>query len=225
MKNKKRKRRLLRHFFEGLVALLPLALTGIIIYWLGNLVHRTLNIFPEKAFRLIFPGKEMVGFWVPVYWIAFYLLIVLLFFLFTALIGFIIRWSLGRKLFGIWERLLAKIPLVKSLYNPLRQVFSSLLGGGEDRFKRVVIVEYPRKGLYSVGFVTSEVSGETGKKLLTLFIPSSPNPTTGWMLIVPEDEVVDSSMSVEQGVKLIFSGGLASGNIRSLEELAEKINQ
>jgi uncharacterized membrane protein len=225
MKNKKRKKRLLRHFFEGLVALLPLALTGVIIYWLGNFVHRTLNIFPEKAFRLIFPGKEMVGFWVPVYWIAFYLLIVLLFFLFTALIGFILRWSLGRKLFGIWEGLLAKIPLVKNFYSPLKQVFSSLLGGGENRFKRVVIVEYPRKGLYSVGFVTSEISGETGKKLLTLFIPSSPNPTTGWMLIVAEDEVVDSSMSIEQGVKLIFSGGLASGNIRSLEDLAEKINQ
>jgi uncharacterized membrane protein len=192
---------------------------------LGNFVHRTLNIFPEKAFRLIFPGKEMVGFWVPVYWIAFYLLIVLLFFLFTALIGFILRWSLGRKLFGIWEKLLAKIPLVKNFYSPLKQVFSSLLGGGENRFKRVVIVEYPRKGLYSVGFVTSEISGETGKKLLTLFIPSSPNPTTGWMLIVAEDEVVDSSMSIEQGVKLIFSGGLASGNIRSLEDLAEKINQ
>jgi len=227
VKEPKRDRSLLALFFEGLIALLPLVLTGLIIYWLGSTIHRLLNIFPEKIFELIFPRQETFVFWVPIYWIVFYLLVAALFFFLTALFGFAIRRSIGRKLFSLWEKLLSKIPLVRNVYEPLRQVFSSLLSGRKDRFKRVVLLEYPRKGLFSLAFVTSEIQAEPGdadgKRFLTLFIPSSPNPTTGWMLVVPESEVVDAQMSVEQGIKLIFSGGLIKQNLKHLDKVVEKL--
>ena len=227
IKEKKRERSLLRYFLEGLIALLPLVVTGLIIYWLGSAVHNMLNIFPERVFQLLFPDRQTSEFWVPIYWIVFYLLIAVLFFFLTAGFGIIIRISIGKRLFSLWEKLLSKIPLVRNLYDPLRQVFSSLLAGRKDRFKRVVLIEYPRKGIFSLAFVTSELNAASadGKKLLTLFIPSSPNPTTGWMLIVSEDQVSDAGLTVEQGVKLIFSGGLISQNMKKLHELVERIGK
>jgi uncharacterized membrane protein len=173
---------------------------------------------------------------VPVFWVVLYSAIAFAFFLATALLGAIIRKSIGKRVFDLWEKLLSKIPIIRNFYDPLKQVLSSLLGGKKDRFKRVVLVEYPRKGIYSLAFVTSEIvdpaiiAGEPtrrrrrpGPQFLTVFIPSSPNPTTGWMLIVPSTEVTSIDLSVEDGVKLIFSGGLVTQSIEKFSELLNKV--
>lgn len=236
MQHRKSERRLLALFLEGLVALMPLALTALIIYWIASAIIHLVGFVPEQVLALIFRDRAIPEFLVPVLWIALYAVIGVAFFLVTALLGAVIRRSIGRRLFDLWERLLSKIPIIRNLYEPLKQVLSSLLGGKKDRFKRVVLVEYPRRGLYSLAFVTSEIVGSDiadsdeaspgadPTRLLTLFIPSSPNPTTGWMLVVPDTEVTDVNLSVEEGVKLIFSGGLVTGSRNRFESLLARIS-
>jgi len=245
MEQKKKEHNLIGLFLEGLLALMPLALTALIIYWLGSMFVNLTDFVPGRILKLIFGSQEMPQWLVPLLWIGLYTAIAIAFFLFTALLGAIIRRSIGRRVFDLWEKMLSKIPIIRNLYDPLKQVLTSLLGGRKDRFKRVVLVEYPRKGIYSLAFVTSEISrsnsaqndGSDGgaaqrPSLMTVFIPSSPNPTTGWMLVVPSTEVTAVDMTVEDGVKLIFSGGLVSQNvsrsgalIRRLEESGEIANE
>nr|WP_228035182.1 DUF502 domain-containing protein [Oculatella sp. LEGE 06141] len=128
------------------------------------------------------------------------------------LIGLMARNIAGRWLLDVGERLLQAIPLAGSVYKTLKQLLETLLKDSNSKFRRVVLIEYPRKGIWAVAFVTGTLNPQiqaamTGS-MLSIFVPTTPNPTTGWYAIIPEEEVVNLSISVEDAFKVIISGGI-----------------
>lgn len=131
-------------------------------------------------------------------------------------IGLMARNIAGRWLLDVGERLLQAIPLAGQVYKTLKQLLETLLKDSNGRFRRVILVEYPRRGVWAIAFVTgvmsSEIQSQMSRPMLSVFIPTTPNPTTGWYAVVPEDEVVNLSMSVEDAFKVIVSGGIVAPN-------------
>ncbi len=132
------------------------------------------------------------------------------------LIGLMARNIVGKWLLEAGEGILTRIPLAGTVYRVLQQILETFLRDSSNRFRRVVLVEYPRPGLWSVGFVTGTIAGVLAQTfsqpMLSIFIPTSPNPTTGWYAIAPEHEVIDLEISVEDAFKLIISGGIVTPN-------------
>jgi uncharacterized membrane protein len=130
------------------------------------------------------------------------------------LIGLMARNFVGRWLLEFGEGTLSKIPVAGAVYKTLKQLLETFLSNKSNRFRRVVLVEYPREGLYSVGFVTGDVGPslqpELDEKLLSVFIPTAPNPTTGWYTLVPESSVKDLNISVEDAFRTIISAGIVN---------------
>ena len=135
------------------------------------------------------------------------------------LIGLMARNFVGRWLLEFGEGTLSKIPLAGSVYKTLKQLLETFLRDNSKRFRRVVLVEYPREGLFSVGFVTGVVGPslqtEPNQPLLSVFIPTAPNPTTGWYTLVPETSVKDLDISVEDAFRTIISAGIVNPDDRS----------
>ena len=136
------------------------------------------------------------------------------------LIGLMARNIVGRWLLDLGERILQAIPLAGAVYKTLKQLLETLLKDSNGKFRRVVLVEYPRRGMWVLAFVTgamsSEIQSQMTRSMLSVFIPTTPNPTTGWYAIVPEDEVVNLSMSIEDAFKVIVSGGIVSSSTSSI---------
>ncbi len=128
-----------------------------------------------------------------------------------SLIGLGARVLALRKAFGFGEKVFSKVPMAGKIYNTTKQISRAFLGHGKSVFKKVVLIEYPRKGLWSIGFMTDTMHGEitdkTRKKLISVFVPTTPNPTSGIYLVVPQEEARMLDMSVEEGLKLVVSGG------------------
>jgi uncharacterized membrane protein len=116
------------------------------------------------------------------------------------------------------ERLLQAIPLAGQVYKTLKQLLETLLKDSNGKFRRVVLVEYPRPGIWAIAFVTgamsNEIQSQISRPVISLFIPTTPNPTTGWYAIVPEEDVLNLSISVEDAFKIVVSGGIVSPNIQ-----------
>jgi uncharacterized membrane protein len=134
------------------------------------------------------------------------------------LIGLMARNIAGKWLLDVGEQLLQAIPLAGAVYKTLKQLLETLLKDSGNKFRRVVLVEYPRRGIWALAFVTgtldSEIQAQMPQGMLNLFIPTTPNPTTGWYAVVPEKDVVDLAMSIEDAFKVIVSGGIVNpGNI------------
>jgi uncharacterized membrane protein len=134
------------------------------------------------------------------------------------LIGLMARNIAGKWLLDVGERLLQAIPLAGAVYKTLKQLLETLLKDSGNKFRRVVLVEYPRRGIWALAFVTgtldSEIQAQMPPGMLNLFIPTTPNPTTGWYAVVPEKDVVDLAMSIEDAFKVVVSGGIVNpGNI------------
>lgn len=130
------------------------------------------------------------------------------------LIGLMARNIVGRWLLDFGEQLLQAIPLAGSVYKTLKQILETLLGDSKTKFRRVVLVEYPRKGIWTIGFVTGKVSSQlqthVEKEAISVFIPTTPNPTSGWYAIVPQTEAIDLDISIEDAFKVLISGGIVS---------------
>jgi uncharacterized membrane protein len=193
----------------GLLVIIPLAttiwLTITIATWVINFLTRVpkqLNPFNEMNPLLVELMNLAIGLSVP-------LLCILL-------IGLMARNIAGRWLLDVGEQLLQAIPLAGSVYKTLKQLLETLLKDTNGKFRRVILVEYPRREVWAIGFVTGTISNEIqsqmSRPMLSVFIPTTPNPTTGWYAIVPEDEVVNLSMSIEDAFKVIISGGIVSPN-------------
>jgi len=130
-------------------------------------------------------------------------------------IGLVAANLLGQRILSWFEGGVLKIPFIKSIYGGARQLLDAFGSGGTGTFTRVVLVQYPRAGVYTVGFVTSEVRvvvpGEGGPvSALTVFLPTTPNPTSGWLAIIPEADIINFDLSIEEGLKLIVSGGIVA---------------
>lgn len=198
--------RIKNNFLTGLVVILPLILTIVIFRFLIKQINDIVLV----------PTMELLGlhFYNP-YWIYIsrgigFLIIVL----FIILIGLATRLLLLRKFFGFWERLIAKVPMLGKIYITIKQISRAFLGQGKYVFDKVVLVEHPRKGIYSLGFITAqgckEIQEKTKSSSVYVFLPTTPNPTNGFFLIVPKEEVLPLSMSVADAFKLIVSGGTFS---------------
>ena len=114
----------------------------------------------------------------------------------------------GRSFLRWLEELVLRTPVVKNVYATVKEAIETVSLPSKEKFKRVALIEYPRKGIYAIGFVTGSIKGSEGKTLLNVFVPSPPNPATGILVFVPESEVIDTDLSIEEAVKVIVSGGL-----------------
>ena len=135
-----------------------------------------------------------------------------------SLIGILARLYVGRKMLGIWEKSINHVPLVNRVYIAVRQLSDSFAKGGGIIFQHPVMIEYPRKGIYSIGFVTRRCKGPfckiAGQDVSSIFIPTTPNPTSGVLIFVPEGDITPLDMSVENAMKLIISAGTVTPGIK-----------
>ena len=129
---------------------------------------------------------------------------------FTALyiIGLFASNFFGKQIIHFYERIISNTPFVKNIYSSSKQVISTFAASKGKAFKRVVIVEYPRPGMNVIGFATGSITNKTGIKLISVFIPTTPNPTSGFLVYLSKDQVMDTNMSVEEAIKLVISGGI-----------------
>ncbi|MBW6463418.1 MAG: DUF502 domain-containing protein [Firmicutes bacterium] len=145
------------------------------------------------------------------------------------LIGFIASNIIGSRLINFSDSLLQRLPLAKGIYTSAKQIIDAFTVQGKNAFQKVVLIEYPRKGLFVLGFVTGSSKGEIQEKThgetLNIFIPTTPNPTSGMLILAPRHEVIELDMTVEQGMKVIISGGLFSPTGDSKISLPDKTDQ
>ncbi|MBF0273930.1 MAG: DUF502 domain-containing protein [Nitrospinae bacterium] len=198
----------------GLFLLLPISFTIFILIFLFTKLDGMLS--PTATQVLIFFGADITAdYRAPGLGVVATLIILFL-------TGILTRIYLGRKIVALGEFIVKKIPFVSSLYGSAKHVIDSITKTDNTSFRRVVLIEFPKKDSYAIAFVTSETEGEiqlvTGKKVLTVFVPTTPNPTSGYLLFVPEQEITPLIMSVEEGMKLVISAGLVNPAI-SIEEI------
>jgi len=173
--------RLRRYFVAGLLVWLPIVATGLILKFSINLIDHTLLLLPPK-----FRPENLIGYEIP----GLGVILTLIILLFT---GLIVANFLGRRIVNAWESLLSRIPLVSSVYSAIKQVTASLFSDASQSFREVVLVQYPRKGLWALAFVTGETPKKfqqtVGLELINIYVPTTPNPTSGVYVMVPRDDV------------------------------------
>ena len=186
-----------RHFVSGVLVVVPIILTYIVIKFLFETVDNILQPLIFKLFGYSIPGLGLVT----------TLLIIILAGIFT-------RNIIGNKLFKLGDYLLNKMPIIRPVYSAAKQLLEALTVPNMNSFKEVVLVEYPRKGLWVLGFVTGATKGEVkdmiSEQTINVFIPTTPNPTSGFLLFCPNKDITYLDMSVEDAVKLVVSGGIVT---------------
>lgn len=191
----------------GLLVVIPLATTIWLTITVASWVIRSLTKFPKQLspFTDLHPALVAlfnlgIGFAVP-------LLAILL-------IGLMARNIAGRWLLDFGERILQSIPLAGSVYKTLKQLLETFLQDTKSQFRRVVLVEYPRRGVWAIAFVTSSATSmNPDSSMLSVFVPTTPNPTSGWYAVVPDTDVVNLSISIEEAFKVLLSGGIVGPNL------------
>ena len=187
--------RLRNYFFAGAVVSIPIAIT---IY---------LTIFFIKISTKIVPKEINPNHYLPYNIPGLEILIAVLL---ITIIGWLSLSFIGKRLFNLFESVLNKIPIIRTVYSAVEQLIETFTKSKSDK-KTVVLIEYPRKGVYAVGFATKENTGEiknkAGKELINVFVPTTPNPTSGFLLMFPKDEVIYLDLSFEEASKFIVSAG------------------
>ncbi|MFS4438893.1 DUF502 domain-containing protein [Paracoccaceae bacterium GXU_MW_L88] len=196
--------RLQANFFTGLVVVMPILLTMWLIMTMVNFIDaRVLPFLPGAYNPQTYLGKNIFGYGV------------LVFVVFTTLIGAVTKGMFGRQLLRMTERLVDRTPVVRNIYGGVKQIIETILSQNGNNFQQVCLVEYPRKGIWCIVFVSTDTTGEIPHKaghndLVSVFLPTTPNPTSGFLLFVPREDLTLLSMSVEEAAKLIISGGLVT---------------
>ncbi|PLX69700.1 MAG: hypothetical protein C0603_01850 [Denitrovibrio sp.] len=192
-----------RSLIAGILATLPLAVT----YWFLTFVFKKFSGFFQPYLVMLTNKYDII---LPDYTekiISFSVIIIVLFF-----IGLIAKNYLGKKILGMIQSIAENIPIVRGVYSSIRQIVDAFQTTSGSSFKKVVMIEYPRKGIYSFGFITKDSSEflnkATGEVCVNIFIPTTPNPTSGFILIVPKADVIDPGIPIEHGIKFIISAGL-----------------
>lgn len=193
--------RLLRKYLiAGLLVWLPLAATVVVIKLLIDLLDKAILLFPPE-----WRPETLFGFSIPGFGIIIGVSILILTGVFAANL-------FGKKLVGFWEAILGRIPLVRTIYTSVKQVLETLFTSKSESFRRVVLIEYPRKGIWSLGFQTNEALAAareaSEKDLVSVFVPTTPNPTSGFIIMLPSEDIFQLDISVEDGFKFIISMGV-----------------
>jgi uncharacterized membrane protein len=206
-----------KYILTGLLVLIPMLLTLWVLLTLFNWTDRVLNLIP-RAYR----PEELIGF--PIPGLGLILTVAIIF-----VIGGLVANVIGRKMVATGERILEKIPFLRWFYFSTKQIIEAVFISGQDSFRRAVLLEYPRRGVYSIGFVTGESTGQLGDKVpdsLTVFVPTTPNPTSGYLIIVPQSDAVPLSWSVEEAFRVIISAGVVMpGDEEKIPELKEALEK
>lgn len=199
--------RLRLSFLTGLVVIAPVALTiwfvWSVIGWIDGVV---LPLVPEKLRPEQYIGINLRG------------VGVIIFLIFTIFVGWIAKGLIGRSLIRFGESLVERMPVVRSIYSGVKQIAETVFAQSERSFEKACLVQYPRKGIWAIGFVSTTAKGEiseraeTSGKLMSIFLPTTPNPTSGFLLFVPEEDVIELDMTVEEAAKLVISAGLVYPN-------------
>ena len=195
--------RLRNYFLAGLLVTAPIGLT-IYIVWM-------VVAFVDNRVTPLIPVRYSPETYLPVNIPGLGLLVV---FVVITLIGALTAGFFGRFILRIGERVLARMPVVRSIYSALKQIFEAVLTRSSSAFSKVVLIEYPRRGIWVIGFITGSTEGEiqnlTKDSLINVFLPTTPNPTSGFLLFVPSEDVCELSMTVEEGIKMVVSGGIVT---------------
>jgi len=188
-----------RYLITGVMVVLPVLLTLFLFIWLFQFLDGLLGRFINRLLL------REYGYTVPGLGIIFAFLIV-----FFA--GFFVTHFVSAKVLNIFERWFVRFPLIKQIYPAVKKIVSFLFTNTHARFRKTVLIEYPSRGLYSIGFITSEgfehFNKKTGKELVGIFVPSTPGPFTGFFVMVPKEEVIVVDISVEDALKILISGGV-----------------
>ncbi len=193
------------YLITGLVSILPIALT----YWIIlNLFHFFANP-GAKIVAIIF--KDNVPQYIPEF--AGFILTIS----FIYLTGLLISNVLGKQIYIWFEKILSRIPFVNTIYRTIKQITSHISGPDRQAFKKVVFIEYPRRGIWTISMVTGESQNELGELYYHIFVPTTPNPTSGYLLYIPQKDTRQTKMSIEEGMKIIISGGMLAPKTNRLD--------
>lgn len=201
-----------QNILAGILVTIPFAITLYILYTLGSWMVRLISSAPSKIFRGLISSLPTLS---QLFEFSLALVTTMMV---VVLIGAVARNIVGRKLVGIGESIITKIPLARTVYIATKQVIETLfMGRGMRNLKTVALFEYPRKGIYSIGFITGRLEdgqyhNQSGRKLVSIFVPTTPNPTSGYYIMVPEEDVTELAISVEDAFRIIMSAGLAANN-------------
>ena len=202
-------KRLTNYLISGLLFWIPLALTVLVIKFFLEVVNNLIpaRFLPETLLNLetTIPGSGFI----------FVVLILLL-------TGVLVTNILGRKLLDLWERALNKIPGFRNIYNALKKISSTVLNTSSESFRKAFLIQYPSKGIWVVAFQSGDYKGEIesiiGEDVINLFVPTTPNPTSGFFVIVPKKDAIELKMSVEEAFKLVISAGVVTPEILKIKE-------
>lgn len=205
------KRKIRRYLAAGLLVWIPLAVTLLVLRLVINVMDQTLLLVPSPL-----RPENLIGFRIPG-------LGVILTFVLLLATGSLAANILGKRLLDAWERVMAKIPLVSWVYTGVKKVAETLLSPVGQSFRKVLLIEYPRKGIWSLAFQTAsaldEVQARTEKEVICVFVPTTPNPTSGFIVLVPKDEVTELDMTVDEALRMVISLGVVVPEWRRRELL------
>ncbi len=199
--------RLRSSFLTGIVVILPIAMTIWLVWtfvgWVDGFVLPLIpdTIQPEKYIGINLRGVGMI-----------------IFLIFTILVGWIAKGLMGRSLLRFAENLVARMPVVRSIYSGVKQIAETVFAQSERSFEKACLIEYPRRGIWAIGFISTTAKGEvagsaaTTSPLVGVFVPTTPNPTSGFLLFFPTDDIIELEMTVEDAAKLVISAGLVYPN-------------
>ena len=190
-------------FLTGIVVIAPVALTVWLVWaimgWVDSVVLPLVpyNLRPEKYIGINLRG---VG--------------VIIFLIFTIVVGWIAKGLIGKSMISFAESLVERMPVVRTIYSGVKQIAETVFAQSERSFEKACLIQYPRKGIWAIGFISTTAKGEVANRadtsgdLMSIFLPTTPNPTSGFLLFLPKEDVIELEMSVEEAAKLVISAGL-----------------
>lgn len=192
------------NFLTGIVVVAPVVITAYLVWTIITWVDDKIVPLVPAAYN---PGSYL-PFQVPGFGLV-------IFVVFTAFVGYLTRNLFGKRLVSLGEAWVERMPIVRSIYNALKQIVETILSQSKTSFKQACLIEYPREGLWAIAFVSTETKGELPGKigreeLMSVFLPTTPNPTSGFLLFVPRENVIMLDMTIEEAAKLIISAGLVT---------------
>jgi uncharacterized membrane protein len=191
-----------RYFITGLLIWVPLAITAWVLSLIAGIADQSLRLLPESVHP-----RNIVGFDIPGTGVVLTLLIILS-------TGLLAANFIGQRLVVWWEKLLARIPVVNSIYNSVKQVSDTLFSSSGNAFRKALLIQYPREGSWTIAFLTGKPGGDVANHLngdyVSVYVPTTPNPTSGFFLMLPRSDVVELNMEVDEALKYIISMGVVA---------------
>lgn len=204
-----------KYLLAGLVVWLPILVTIMVLRFIVDLLDQTLALLPNS-----YQPDQLLGHHIPGIGVVLSLVLLLI-------TGILATNFLGQRLVGWGESILARIPLVRSIYSAVKQVIHALLSTNSQAFRKVLLIQYPREGLWTIAFQTGETSSEMNQKandeMVSLFVPTTPNPTSGFLMMLPKRDVIEIDMTIDEALKYIISLGVMQPAALETATLDKKI--